>query len=80
MMQIRKSGMKLNKATCIFSVREITFLGHTLTGDGIKSDHRKVTAITEIPNPQSKEDLRKFLGMLNYLENLFLISPTSLYL
>ena len=67
MMQIRKSGMKLNKTKCVFSAREITFLGHTLTDVGIKPDLRKVTAITEMPNPQSKEDLRRFLGMVNYL-------------
>ena len=67
MMQIRKSGMKLNKTKCVFSAREITFLGHTLTDVGIKPDLRKVTAITEMPNPQSEEDLRRFLGMVNYL-------------
>ena len=67
MMQIRKSGMKLNKTKCVFRAREITFLGHTLTDVGIKPDLRKVTAITEMPNPQSKEDLRRFLGMVNYL-------------
>ena len=67
MMQIRKSGMKLNKTKCVFSAREIIFLGHTLADVGIKPDLRKVTAITEMPNPQSKEDLRRFLGMVNYL-------------
>ena len=67
MMQIRKSGMTLNKTKCVFSAREITFLGHTLTDVGIKPDLRKVTAITEMPNPQSEEDLKRFLGMVNYL-------------
>ena len=65
MMQIRKSGMKLNKEKFVFSAREITFLGHTLTDDGINL--RKATAITKMRNPQSKKDLRRFLGMVNYL-------------
>ena len=65
--RIRDYGLKLNKDKCIFNVSEVTYLGHTLTSEGVKPDPRKTTAITEIQFPQSKQELRTFLGMINYL-------------
>ena len=33
--------MKLNLAKCIFEATEITYLGHILSGDGIRADPKK---------------------------------------
>ena len=46
---------------------EITFLGHNISADGIKPDYRKVTAIRNMPEPTNKQELQRFLGMINYL-------------
>ena len=60
-------GLKLNKDKCIFNVPEVTYLGHTLTSKGVKPDPGKAKAITEMQFPQSKQELRTFLGMITYL-------------
>ena len=65
--RIRDYGLKLNKDKCIFNVSEVTYIGHTLTSEGVKPDPRKTKAITEMQFPQSKHELRTFLGMINYL-------------
>ena len=64
---IRESGLKLNRAKCVFGVTELTFLGQILTAEGVKPDPKKVEAITDMPAPSNKTELQRFLGMVNYL-------------
>ena len=59
--------MKLNLAKCIFEATEIKYLGHILSGDGIRADPKKISAIRDMPAPCNKEDLQRFLGMITYL-------------
>ncbi|KAK9700416.1 RNase H-like domain found in reverse transcriptase [Popillia japonica] len=40
---------------------------HTLTDNGIKPDQSKLDAIQKLTKPKNKEELLRFLGMLNYL-------------
>ena len=65
--RIRDSGLKLNKAKCVFGATELTFLGHIISAEGVKPDPRKVEAITNMPIPTNKTELQRFLGMVNYL-------------
>ena len=62
----RARNLKLNKDKCI-KQHEISYVGHILTKDGLKPDPKKTEAITEMPSPQNKEELQRFLGMLTYL-------------
>ena len=67
---IKKSvdaGLKLNKGKCEFGVDEIEFLGHIFSKDGIRPDPMKVNAITEMPDPTNVAELRRILGMINFL-------------
>ena len=38
-----------------------------VSAEGLKPDPDKVKAIAEYPQPQTKEGLRRFLGLVNYL-------------
>lgn len=38
-----------------------------MTADGFKPDPEKIKAIIDMPEPQSKQDLQRLLGMVNYL-------------
>ena len=67
MTKIRESGVKLNKSKYVFGVQSITFLGHRLSGTRISPVPQKVRAISQMPNPTPKTDLRRFLGMVAYL-------------
>lgn len=63
----QQNGLKLNKAKCLFGVNELTFLGDLLTDKGIKPDAAKISAINNMKTPANKKDLKRFMGMVNYL-------------
>ena len=46
---------------------EVLYTGHIISANGIRPDPAKVTAIQEMPEPASVSDVRRFLGMCNYL-------------
>ena len=65
--RIKDSGLKLNQEKCEFKRQNIEFLGHVISTEGIKIDPKKINAINRIRRPNNVDDLRKFLGMLNFL-------------
>ena len=70
MKNIQKVGLKLNRAKRVFGAEEIIFLGHLVSGEGIKVDLSKVSAILHMPIPQNRKELQSFLGWLRTLGNL----------
>ena len=64
---LNSAGIKLNKEKCQFRQQEIDFLGFVINKDGVKADPRKTEAILEMPDPTNVAELRRFLGMVNYL-------------
>ena len=63
----RKIGLTLNLAKCQFRSDELTYLGHTISKDGINADDNKIRAITEMPMPEDKKAVQRLLGMINYV-------------
>lgn len=59
-------GLLLNLEKCVFGASETNFLGYTVSSGGIKPTAERVSAILEYPQPQTCEELRRFLGMLNF--------------
>ena len=51
---------------CQFGKTQIEFLGHKVTKDGIKPLPEKVDAINAYPVPSTQDELRRFLGMVNF--------------
>jgi hypothetical protein len=51
---------------CDFYQQEVEYLGHIITGEGIKTDPAKVKAVNEWPTPTSASDIRAFIGLANY--------------
>jgi hypothetical protein len=60
-------GLIFNSGKCLIKQTSISFFGNVYTQDGIQPDPAKVEDIRNMPNPENKEDLRRFLGMLTYL-------------
>ncbi|UYV80773.1 K02A2.6-like [Cordylochernes scorpioides] len=77
--KLQDSGLTLNKEKCIFSVKEIKFLGHLITERGVLPDPNKVQAIREFPSPSSISEVRRFLGMVNFTGKFIPDLPTILY-
>ena len=65
--RVSESGMTLQKEKCEFAKTEIKFLGHLISGHSVKLDPEKVKATSKILPPSTKEEARRFTGMVNYL-------------
>ncbi|KAL7376345.1 hypothetical protein ABVT39_006101 [Epinephelus coioides] len=63
---MQQEGLTLNDK-CEFAREEIMFVGHKVSANGIEPNPNKVKAIQQLPQPTSVEDVRRLLGMANYL-------------
>ena len=46
---------------------EVPYVGHLISAHGLKPDPTKVEAMRNIPAPENKDDVRRFLGSVQYL-------------
>eukprot|EP00795_Rhopilema_esculentum_P014496 gene14497-5558_t len=60
-------NIKLNKVKFKFKCDEVSFIGHTLTQNGLKIDPAKVEAITKMSKPKDVAGVQRFIGMVKYL-------------
>jgi hypothetical protein len=65
--RMRWYGLKMNPLKCVFDVSTGKFLGFIIYEHGIEIDPMKIESINKVQPPQSKNDMQKFLGKLNYL-------------
>lgn len=63
----REQNLKLNKSKCKIRTSEIRYIGHILSADGLKPDPEKVRAVAQLPPPENKQALMRFMGMVQYL-------------
>ena len=52
----RQSNLKLNPDKCKIRCTEVLYIGHVLTGDGLKPDASKLEAILKMPAPEDKHE------------------------
>lgn len=64
----RDKGSKLNKEKLQLCCSEVSFMDHTVSRDGLKPDPSKLQGFQEMRSPQNKQDVKRFLGMANYLQ------------
>ena len=62
----RDANVKFNSAKFQYKISEVKYMGNIVSESGLKPDVEKVRAIIQKPTPQSKEELQRFLGMVNY--------------
>ena len=55
---------KLSK--CAFFQKEIHYLGHIISGEGISVDPEKVNTIREWPIPKNAHEVCSFMGLAGY--------------
>ncbi|CAL8069840.1 unnamed protein product [Orchesella dallaii] len=65
--RLKDAGITLNKEKCVFGVPLIKFLGHIIDENGVRPDPEKVEAIEKFPAPSTVTEVKRFLGMTNYL-------------
>jgi len=61
-------GIKLNKEKMQFKQKQVSYMGHVITDEGLKPDPNKIKAIVNMPTPTDKERVQRILGMANYVQ------------
>uniref|UniRef100_A0A0V0GQG3 Putative ovule protein n=1 Tax=Solanum chacoense TaxID=4108 RepID=A0A0V0GQG3_SOLCH len=51
---------------CEFWLKSVAFLGHVVSGEGIRVDNQKIEAVKNWPRPTSPTEIRSFLGLAGY--------------
>jgi hypothetical protein len=64
--RLRENKLYAKLEKCEFGVKEVDFLGHRITQDGLVMDDHKVKAILDWDPPTSVPALRSFLGLASY--------------
>jgi len=64
--RIREAKFKLNLDKCTFAAREVAYLGHLVSANGVSPDASKVEAIKSFLLPRTVRDVRAFLGLAGY--------------
>ena len=64
---VREVNLKLNPRKIQFKVKQVTWMGHFLSSNGITPHPDRVQAIKDMTPPQHVKGAQRLLGMCNYL-------------
>ena len=64
--RLREADLKLNREKCNFFKSHIQYLGHLISGEGIKHLPEKLVSIKEMPPPTTPKEVKQFLGLIGY--------------
>ena len=64
--RLRHAKLKLGGAKCTFTAKEVSYLGHRVTEEGLLPDPSLLAAIRDIPPPKTATEVRSFLGLAGY--------------
>ena len=62
----KESGMTLNPDKCVYSVTELSLLGHLVTHGNIRPDPEHMQPLIEMMPPSNNKQLKRCLGMFAY--------------
>ncbi|CAB4054887.1 unnamed protein product [Lepeophtheirus salmonis] len=68
----QERNIKLNRDKLELRFPKITFMGHFIGDSAVEIDPEKSPAIKEMNRPKNLEELRRFLGIVNYLSKFIL--------
>ena len=64
--RLHQHGLKLNGKKCHLFQREVSYLGHVVSEQGVAVDPDKIARIRDWPIPTTQSELRSFLGLASY--------------
>ena len=64
--RLRHANLKLGADKCTFAAKEVNYLGHRVTEEGLLPDSSLLAAIWEIPPPRTATKFCSFLGLAGY--------------
>ncbi|XP_062715253.1 uncharacterized protein K02A2.6-like [Aedes albopictus] len=72
-------NMRINLEKCQFFANEIEYCGYLINKSGIHKVKKKITAIQNMPVPENKDQVRSFVGLVNYYGRFFPNLSSTLY-
>ena len=64
--RLRHAKLKLGATKCTFAAKEVSYLGHRVTEEGLLPDPSLLAAIRDIPPTTMATEVRSFLGLAGY--------------
>jgi hypothetical protein len=64
--RLRAANLKLKAKKCLLFAKQVKFLGHVISQDGVSTDPDKVADIVNMHRPRTIKQVRSFMGMVNY--------------
>ena len=64
--KLRDAGLKLKPSKCRLLQKQVSFLGHVVSGEGIETDPEKVRVVADWPVPVNLREVRSFVGLCSY--------------
>lgn len=64
--RLKQEGLKAKLSKCAFFQRDVLYLGHVISDQGVSTDPRKVEVVAKWQPPTTVSQLRSFLGFARY--------------
>jgi hypothetical protein len=61
-----EAHLKLNLEKCRFFQKNVWYLDHIVSSEGVNTDTKKLKAVQEWPTPREKHKIRRLLGLCTY--------------
>ena len=68
--RLRAAGLKLKLDKCCFFKKDIQYLGHLISADGIQPLPEKLESIAKMPAPRNPKEVKQFLRLVGYYRKI----------
>ena len=66
LIRLKNAGLKLKPSKCEWAKETISFLGHTVSSQGIQPDPRNIEKVAKAEPPKNVKGVQRFLGLASY--------------
>jgi hypothetical protein len=63
---LERVDLKMSRKKCHLFKQEVSFLGHVVSAEGVKTDPPKIEKVASCPRPVDKEGVQSFIGLCTY--------------
>ena len=64
--RLRDAELKLQPAKCSFFQKQVKYLGHMISEEGVATDPTKTEKVKQWPTPSTADEVQQFLGLASY--------------
>ena len=78
LLRLRKAGLTAKPSKCKLAARQCVYLGHVVGNGEVRPEVSKIKAVADFPCPETKKDVRAFLGLSGYYRR-FIADYATIY-